>query len=451
MAKALNKKNLLALGPDRLAELLLEVTKGRADAQRRLRLELSAHSGAEDVARDIRKRYASIRLAKGYLSRKTHRTFAKEIRSLIALIEQGVAPGDPGLGFDLLWELLHLAPGVLRRTKDSGDILAEAFADVMAAVERIGVNVTVAPVALAETVFEAVREDGGDTFAGAVRALAAPLGAEGLAHLRSLAVATLGARRGKAARSFADRRVAGLLRDIADVQGDVDGYAAGFTPAQMTQPAIAADVGARLLAAGRAEEALALAEAAMDEADTPEVAGVLIRSLEALGRKDALRAFLWACFQRRPDADRLRRYLRLLPDFDDIEAEDEARILAQTHPDTEAALRFFVQWPDLAAAAALVRARADRLAGTEPDLIAHAEAIEGRDALAGILIRRAVILALLRSGSVAADRRAADHLAACAVADAAVADYGDFPDHLSFITALRRLFGRRKAFWDRVA
>ena len=34
MAKALNKKNLLALGPERLADLLLEVTKGRADMQR---------------------------------------------------------------------------------------------------------------------------------------------------------------------------------------------------------------------------------------------------------------------------------------------------------------------------------------------------------------------------------------------------------------------------------
>lgn len=61
MAKALNSKNLSALGPERLADLLIEVTKGRADLQRRLRSELNAAQGPEDVARDLRKRYAALR------------------------------------------------------------------------------------------------------------------------------------------------------------------------------------------------------------------------------------------------------------------------------------------------------------------------------------------------------------------------------------------------------
>ncbi|MDH2328182.1 hypothetical protein QCN27_15025 [Cereibacter sp. SYSU M97828] len=446
MAKALNKKNLLALGPDRLADLLIEVTKGRADMQRRLRLELSAHAGPEDVARDIRKRYASIRLARGYLSRKTHRAFAKEIRSIVALIEQGVAPTDPGAAFELLWELLHLAPSVLRRTKDTGEVLAEAFADVMASAG--GPAAAMPPAALADLIFDAVREDGGEVFAGAPRALAKPLGPDGLAHLKGQALAGLGGRRGRTARSFAERRLDALLRDVADLSGDVDDYIAGFSPAQMAQPAIAADLGARLLGAGRAAEALALAQAARPEG--AETGDIVIRALDALGRKEELKAFLWDSFRKRPDAGRLRHYLRLLPDFDDIEAEDEARLVAQGHPDLHAALRFLTDWPDLAGAASLVLARSGDLIGADPDLPRQAEMLEARHPLASVLIRRAVILSLLRSGSAATDRRAADHLAACTAADMSIADYGDAPDHLSFLETLRRSFRSRKAFWERL-
>jgi hypothetical protein len=37
----LNANNLAALGADRLADLMLEITKGNAGAKRRLRLELA--------------------------------------------------------------------------------------------------------------------------------------------------------------------------------------------------------------------------------------------------------------------------------------------------------------------------------------------------------------------------------------------------------------------------
>ena len=46
--KAVNAKNLEALGAARLAELLLEISTGNAAAKRRLRLELA---GAEALGR----------------------------------------------------------------------------------------------------------------------------------------------------------------------------------------------------------------------------------------------------------------------------------------------------------------------------------------------------------------------------------------------------------------
>ena len=46
--------------------------------------------------------------------------------------------------------------------------------------------------------------------------------------------------------------------------------------------------------------------------------------LEALGRSEEAQSFRWACFERSLRADHLRAYLKRLPDFDDIEAEQRA-------------------------------------------------------------------------------------------------------------------------------
>lgn len=71
VGKALNKTNLVALGAEALADLLLESVKGDAARQRRVRKALTAGEGPDTVASDVRKRFASIRRARSYISRKT--------------------------------------------------------------------------------------------------------------------------------------------------------------------------------------------------------------------------------------------------------------------------------------------------------------------------------------------------------------------------------------------
>jgi hypothetical protein len=58
--KTLNAKNLEALGAERLAELLIEISRGNAAAQRRLRLELAGAASPADMAQEIRKRLTAI-------------------------------------------------------------------------------------------------------------------------------------------------------------------------------------------------------------------------------------------------------------------------------------------------------------------------------------------------------------------------------------------------------
>ncbi|MEI4489010.1 DUF6880 family protein [Frigidibacter sp. MR17.14] len=117
--KALNKTNLTALGPEVLADLLLEAVKGDAARQRRVRLALAADDGPQTVAADVRKRFVAIRRAKGFLARPAQKKLAQELTGVVEMIETRIAPTAPGLAFELLWTQLHLAEGIQERTDDS--------------------------------------------------------------------------------------------------------------------------------------------------------------------------------------------------------------------------------------------------------------------------------------------------------------------------------------------
>jgi hypothetical protein len=370
--KALNKVNLMALGAETLADLLLETVKGDAARQRRVRMALAADQGPETVAADVRKRFASIRRGRSYISRKTQKTLARELSDLTQLIETRIASEAPDLAFDLLWAQLHLAAGIHERTDDSRGTIGDVMRGAMEAIKRLSPALRKDPEALADDVFEAVSVDGYGTFDHTVHALAEALGDAGLARLKALAEAAREAplsegdlilyefiddrsQRAARARTARDRTVEMILQDIADLQGDVDAWLARYTPEQLTYHTIAPEAAARLLEAGRAEEALKLVEAALpnddpwlDKADLDEAH---FACLETLGRTEDLRTALWARFETRLCPTALRRHLKLLPDFDDIEAEDAARRHVATFQPIEAALIYCLNAPDLPLAA----------------------------------------------------------------------------------------------------
>ncbi|RZL70735.1 MAG: hypothetical protein EOP66_15920, partial [Sphingomonas sp.] len=129
----LNANNLAALGSERLAALLLEMTAGDAAAKRRLRLELASHSGG-DVAREIRKRLVSIARSRSYVDWPKAREFGQDLETQREAIVTHVAPNNPDEAFDLLWRLLEMAPSIYERCDDSngliGGIIATARDDL---------------------------------------------------------------------------------------------------------------------------------------------------------------------------------------------------------------------------------------------------------------------------------------------------------------------------------
>ncbi len=56
----LNAKNLEALGAERLAELLIEISTGNTAAKQRLRLALAGAQSPGEVAKEVRKRLTTV-------------------------------------------------------------------------------------------------------------------------------------------------------------------------------------------------------------------------------------------------------------------------------------------------------------------------------------------------------------------------------------------------------
>jgi hypothetical protein len=469
--KALNKANLMALDRERLAELLLEAVKGDAARQRRVRMALAADQGPQAVAADVRKRFAMIRRGRSYISRKSQKKLGQELEDLVRLIQTQVATDAPDLAFDLLWAQLNLAERIHERTDDSWGTIGDTMRAAMEAIGSLAERMSVDPEALAESVFDAMVADGYGAFDDAIGALAPAMGDSGLAHLKAKAETAREAPLAPGDMAFYDyisnpaeqkaralaarnRSLDIILQDVADQQGDVDAWLAKYTPEQLTYHTIAPDAAARLLDAGRAEEALALIERAVagqdkDWIDPREMDNVHFACLQALGRTDDLRAALWARFQRRLCPDALRHHLKLLPDFEDIEAADAARQVVLTFPSADAALAYCLKTRDVSLACQVIDARISDIDGDAYEVLTPlAEALSPQHPLHAVLLWRAMIDFALTRGRKGRYNHAARHLHACAHADAAIITYGSHPSHVDYFHGLSERHARKASFWD---
>ncbi len=275
--KTLNAKNLAALGAERLAELLIELAKGDAASKRQLRLELASRSGGEDVAAEIRKRLATITKSKSFVDWHKVRALAKDLEAQRSAIMKHVAPTRPADALDLLWCLLEAAPSIYGRCDDSNGSIGDIMDLALDNLGEVAPSAKLALDKLADRVFVAVCANDYAQFDGVIEVMSEALGKEGLGLLKTkfeaLSAAPPARAKGQERRVIAissrgpmyeddyagarhARTVRSALTEIADALGDVDGYAARFSDSEQANPAIAADIAARLLTAGRAQEAM---------------------------------------------------------------------------------------------------------------------------------------------------------------------------------------------------
>jgi hypothetical protein len=95
--KTLNLDNLAALGPERLAAILIDVAAGNADIKRRLRLELAAQAGGGDaLAAEVGKRLTALRTARSFVDWQKRRDFVKDLDQQRVMIVDRIAQTRPG-------------------------------------------------------------------------------------------------------------------------------------------------------------------------------------------------------------------------------------------------------------------------------------------------------------------------------------------------------------------
>ena len=469
----LNLKNLAALGAERLAELLLDLTSDDAAAKRQLRLELTSRGGG-DVASEIRKRLTSIARSRSFVDWRKVKELARDLEAQREAIATHVAPTRPGDAFDLLWRMLDMAPSIYERCDDSNGLIGSVIDFARDDLGAIAAEAAQSAGALADRVFAAVCANDYGQFDQLIPLTAQALGPNGLNRLKAqfeelAASAPMGAASG-------ERRLIGLstrgsiyqddyeqgrrgrlvrsaLTEIADALGDVDGFAGRYSDEERANPAIAAAIAERMLAADRATEALAMLDRAADSFHQggywPDWQRLRIEVLDALGRSGDAQDERWQAFERGLNAGYLRAHLKQLPDFDDMEAEERALSFVSRLPSFHQALAFLIDWPALDRAAGLIMARTDELNGDHYGLLTPtADALEQRNPLAATLALRAMIDFSLDAAKHKRYGHAARHLQTCEHLARRIDDFAGHPDHAEYVADLRRRHARKSGFWN---
>jgi hypothetical protein len=244
---------------------------------------------------------------------------------------------------------------------------------------------------------------------------------------------------------------------IADALGDAEGYLAEYRdhhPVALRLPGIAARVAGRLTAAGRAADALLLLEAAEPNlqrrpASYLDWLDAHIAALEALARHAEAQALRWSCVEHLLSIRHLRDYLKALPAFEDVEAEERAFDLVFAYPNFHLALQFLHQWPDQRRAARLILARHLELDGDSYELLtAVAEALAAQQPLAATLCLRAMVNYSLEMSRSSRYKHAARHLATCSVLAAKINDWAGHEPHDSYRAHLGLTHRNKYSFWE---
>jgi hypothetical protein len=436
-------------------------------------MELVGNSSGVELAREVRKRLSSIARSKSWIDWQKVKSVKADLEAQRKSIAEKIAPHDPNEAFELIWQFLSLADSIFERSHDGSGALIESFHAACEDAGRIAAIAKVPTDRLVEKIFSVLQDNGYGQYDELIEAMALALGETGLRKLQQAFETWAKEPKAKVARK--DKEAVGwssngpvyrdelyssgksitikvVLQQIADALGDVDLYIEQQPEKTRGFATVTTGIAQRLLAAGRAEEALS----ALDKTEfdgrreiSSEWQALRAEVLETLGRSEEAQRFRWNSFEQTLNGELLREYIKRLPDFDDIEAEEKAFAFVQTVPDANRALYFFIQYPALAEASKLVINRSFEMDGNHYELMSDtAEKLAGKFPLAATILLRAMIDFTLTGARSSRYKHAARHLLECGALSRDVEDYGLFAPHDAYLADLRKVHGRKHGFWS---
>ena len=247
--KALNTDNLEALGAPRLAAILLDVAEGQTTTKRRLRMELAAQVGADDLVLELEKHLDAVNAARGKVNWRKLKALRDDLGLLRRMIADRLAPADPAAAVRLLLRFLGSERGVLARVRDTKGEVAHVFEEALDDLARVAATGIVRTAGLVDAVVNALEHARLGAMGKIVQALVPALDPDAIALLRARIETEMAPRR----RISAGWRDA--LHALMDAQGDAEGYAATYSASERVLPPVGARIARRFLKAGQIKEA----------------------------------------------------------------------------------------------------------------------------------------------------------------------------------------------------
>jgi hypothetical protein len=449
---------LVALGTEKLAEIMLDEAQANPAFRKRVNAALAGTKGAGAVAKLIDRRLSALSRAKAMVPWERERALAEDLDATVDTIIKELAPLEPRLAVDRLLRFLDTHTGLFERIDDSSGRIqavywraAEAFPNLAATLPSGDLE------KLPERLTASLVQDTHGLIPSVAIALV-PL-------LPETVLPAWDQRLSEVAPDVF--QVVDLRQAIADARGDLDGYLAleESRTGWRRNPLAAAE---RLLAAGRLDEALDwvrrerrsgiahashsdLADGRIRHPHDLDRVRLEARILEARKDPATAQSLRWEAFESTLDAAILRDYIEKLGDFEEFDALDKAFAEVAASPRIHTALAFFLAWPRLDLAERLVLDRRENWDGRHYGFLAEAADILSEAApLAATVLYRALLDRILSDGRSPAYGHGARYLSILMdLAPRLPADAG-VEDHGSYVTGIKKYHGRKAGFWARV-
>ena len=463
---ALSIENLTKIPAEKLVQLVSDEAERNPGFRRRVKAALAAKSGPEGVAKLIDRRLSGLERAKSPIDWNKARAFSDDLQSLTNTIEADLAPAAPHMAVDRFIRFIATRERVFERAYDSSGQIQEVYIQAIAGVGNLAENLnTTEADLLPGKIMAQLGEPRNGYLVEVTEAVAPHLSQPTLTKWDADLSAAIEQRKAEEAEQSLDRWFSSITREwtemrqlIALARGDIDLLVA-LESAKKLRMQDSLRIAEHLLDAGRAAEALKWVRKSgthAQEQDDPQAQKKVqleARILEALDDKPAAQNQRWQYFEKTLSADILRDYLKLLPDFDDIEAEENALQLGLSHPDPNAALRFYVDWQRLDLAAQVVTRHHTHWNGSYWHTLPKvAETLEHEHPEAATILYRALLNGILIRARTRAYRHGGEYLGKLVLMakDADPLLPKDVVSHKTYLTELRSTHSRKYKFWERI-
>lgn len=456
----LDVASLQELGAERLAAILLEEAAVNKPLKARLQTALAGNAGPGEVARLIDKRLDTIARSRSGLGGTKARELGHEIAGLKRNIVSELAGMDQLAAAERLIRLVRLRLAVYARLYEDSAVLDKAFTEAWSAsVELMGKLDAMGQRHLVPMLHAIIGDDAYGEMRGFMVEMIGVLSKDAAAlWTKEFEELLAGEKTG--------RSVFLYLQALARRMDDLDAY----MRYEAAKPEVYRDsytVAELLYGAGRFEEALSWVRRESKGMRPVEMNGRVIgyalgtdirisrqleaEILDALKRRDEAQTLRWRQFAETLDVGVLRTYIAKLDDFAEFEELDKAFALVNASDDVLHALEFFIAWPKLDLAAALVLKAAMKWNGRFYDTLAPAaDALSETQPLAATVLYRVLLSDILDRGQSSAYPYAAEYLAALHHLSSTIETWSGIDNHQAYAAGINKKHGRKYGFWSLV-